>query len=121
MAFAEAATIALTALDASFKPFEIVLLDDPKWQDTTGSGDTAPEWTQGGLQYYSGRITGWVETNGPIWATSSDTLTLTVNNGQNVSGTIKYRKRVRYSVRGSDKKLIVMVLDFQISGATAFP
>ena len=54
--------------------------------DTTGGGETAPEYTKAGLRYYSGVANGWVTSGGPDWESASGTLTLSMADGQSIRG-----------------------------------
>ena len=121
MAFVDSGTFIFTTITAAkFNPYECFLKRESNWQDTTGSNDSNPTWTQGGLTQYSGRVVGWVLSGGPVYAQLTDTATIVMTGGQAITSDTNgcvLDLDTQISYRSNNKKLVVAVYNFKFSGA----
>lgn len=120
--YAEAGTFAFTTIaNTEFKPTKATVQRDVSFVETTGSGDTAVEWTQAGLRYFSGTVIGFLEIDaatGPGYDVDTDTATMAVASAQDVSGAVVLERiSAIHDYSGRSQKLIPVAYAYKYTGA----
>ena len=91
--------------------------------DTTGSGDTSPEYTVAGFEQSAGVFNGWMVStaSSELWTTISGTLTLNMTNAADLSFTAQvFRLEADMNYGANGRLLIPLSCRFRSSSLITY-